>query len=117
MEVPPVQVTVFTSMFSPRLSMAPLVTIIVLDWPAARSPTFPEGDRAPGEPLMVAVTSFTLYAVSGPGSGVPEEIRPHLFEPFVSQSSGRERLGLGLAAIHHIPGPDTELEQWIGLCR
>ena len=40
------------------------------------------------------------------GSGIPEEIRPHLFEPLASQSSGRERLGLGLflAAIHHIPG-------------
>jgi two-component system C4-dicarboxylate transport sensor histidine kinase DctB len=30
------------------------------------------------------------------GPGVPETIREHLFEPFVSQSSGRERLGLGL---------------------
>jgi C4-dicarboxylate-specific signal transduction histidine kinase len=27
---------------------------------------------------------------------VPESIRSHLFEPFVCQSSGRERLGLGL---------------------
>jgi signal transduction histidine kinase len=30
------------------------------------------------------------------GPGVPESIREHLFEPFVTQSSGRERLGLGL---------------------
>lgn len=30
------------------------------------------------------------------GPGVPEEIRTHLFEPFISHSSGRERLGLGL---------------------
>lgn len=30
------------------------------------------------------------------GPGVPEQMREHLFEPFVSQSSGRERLGLGL---------------------
>jgi two-component system C4-dicarboxylate transport sensor histidine kinase DctB len=30
------------------------------------------------------------------GPGVPESIRGHLFEPFVSQSAGRERLGLGL---------------------
>lgn len=53
------------------------------------------------------------------GSGIPEEIRPHLFEPLVSQSSGCERLGLGLflAAIHHIPGADIELEQGIGLYR
>ncbi|HWG19987.1 MAG TPA: HAMP domain-containing sensor histidine kinase [Terracidiphilus sp.] len=30
------------------------------------------------------------------GPGVPESIREHLFEPFMTQSSGRERLGLGL---------------------
>jgi two-component system C4-dicarboxylate transport sensor histidine kinase DctB len=30
------------------------------------------------------------------GPGVPESIREHLFEPFVSHSTGRERLGLGL---------------------
>ena len=30
------------------------------------------------------------------GPGVPESIREHLFEPFVSNSPGRERLGLGL---------------------
>jgi signal transduction histidine kinase len=30
------------------------------------------------------------------GPGVPESLREHLFEPFVSQSAGRERLGLGL---------------------
>lgn len=30
------------------------------------------------------------------GPGVPESLKEHLFEPFSSQSSGRERLGLGL---------------------
>jgi len=30
------------------------------------------------------------------GAGIPEGIRAHLFEPFISQSAGRERLGLGL---------------------
>jgi two-component system C4-dicarboxylate transport sensor histidine kinase DctB len=30
------------------------------------------------------------------GPGVPESIREHLFEPFISSSTGRERLGLGL---------------------
>ena len=30
------------------------------------------------------------------GPGVPEYVRQHLFEPFISQSAGRERLGLGL---------------------
>jgi two-component system C4-dicarboxylate transport sensor histidine kinase DctB len=30
------------------------------------------------------------------GPGVPANIRPRLFEPFVSESRGREHLGLGL---------------------
>jgi len=30
------------------------------------------------------------------GPGLPDYVREHLFEPFVSQSPGRERLGLGL---------------------
>jgi len=30
------------------------------------------------------------------GPGVPESIRLHLFEPFISSGTGRERLGLGL---------------------
>lgn len=30
------------------------------------------------------------------GPGVAESVREHLFEPFISQSAGRERLGLGL---------------------
>jgi len=30
------------------------------------------------------------------GPGVPESIREHLFEPFISHSTGREHLGLGL---------------------
>lgn len=30
------------------------------------------------------------------GPGVPESIREHLFEPFVSHGAGRDRLGLGL---------------------
>ena len=37
-----------------------------------------------------------VVRVEDNGPGVPEAIRAHLFEPFVSQSTGRERLGLGL---------------------
>jgi signal transduction histidine kinase len=37
-----------------------------------------------------------VVRVEDNGPGVPESIRDHLFEPFVSHSSGRERLGLGL---------------------
>ncbi len=37
-----------------------------------------------------------VVRVEDNGPGVPDSIRSHLFEPFISQSSGRERLGLGL---------------------
>jgi two-component system C4-dicarboxylate transport sensor histidine kinase DctB len=37
-----------------------------------------------------------LARIEDNGPGVPENLREHLFEPFVSHSAGRERLGLGL---------------------
>ncbi len=37
-----------------------------------------------------------IVRIEDNGPGVPEEISEHLFEPFVTQSTGRERLGLGL---------------------
>lgn len=40
--------------------------------------------------------SEVIMKIEDNGPGVPEELRTHLFEPFVSQSSGKERLGLGL---------------------
>ncbi len=40
--------------------------------------------------------AMVVLRIEDNGPGVPEAIRSHLFEPFVTQSSGRERLGLGL---------------------
>lgn len=40
--------------------------------------------------------SKVVIRIEDNGPGVPESIRTHLFEPFISHSSGRERLGLGL---------------------
>jgi two-component system C4-dicarboxylate transport sensor histidine kinase DctB len=37
-----------------------------------------------------------ILKVEDNGPGVPEGLREHLFEPFVSRSTNRERLGLGL---------------------
>lgn len=37
-----------------------------------------------------------IIRVDDNGPGVSDEVRKHLFEPFVSQSNGREGLGLGL---------------------
>jgi signal transduction histidine kinase len=47
------------------------------------------------EPYRTAGAKVVIR-VDDNGPGVPESLRGHLFEPFVSQSSGRERLGLGL---------------------
>jgi C4-dicarboxylate-specific signal transduction histidine kinase len=47
------------------------------------------------EPYRTAGSRVVLR-VDDNGPGVPENIRDHLFEPFISQSPGRERLGLGL---------------------
>ncbi len=47
------------------------------------------------EPCRTAGTTVTAR-VEDNGPGVPESIRERLFEPFVSQTPGRERLGLGL---------------------
>lgn len=47
------------------------------------------------EPYRTAGAKVVLR-VEDNGPGIPESIREHLFEPFVSHSPGRERLGLGL---------------------
>jgi two-component system C4-dicarboxylate transport sensor histidine kinase DctB len=47
------------------------------------------------EPYRTA-GSKVVAKIEDNGPGVPENIRSHLFEPFVSESRGRERLGLGL---------------------
>ena len=47
------------------------------------------------EPYRTAGAKVVIK-IEDNGPGVPESIRGHLFEPFVSQSMGRDRLGLGL---------------------
>ena len=47
------------------------------------------------EPYRTAGAKVVIR-IEDNGPGVPETIRGHLFEPFITQSSGRERLGLGL---------------------
>src|ERR1035437_3068816 len=51
------------------------------------------------EPYRTAGAKVVLR-IEDNGPGVPERIREHLFEPFISQSPGRERLGLGLFLGH-----------------
>jgi len=40
--------------------------------------------------------STVVFAVQDDGPGIPEDLRPHLFEPFVSRASQQQRSGLGL---------------------
>jgi len=47
------------------------------------------------EPYRTAGAKVVIR-IEDNGPGVPESLREHLFEPFISQSAGRERLGLGL---------------------
>jgi two-component system C4-dicarboxylate transport sensor histidine kinase DctB len=47
------------------------------------------------EPYRTA-GSMVVAKIEDNGPGVPANIRPRLFEPFVSESRGREHLGLGL---------------------
>lgn len=47
------------------------------------------------EPYRTAGAAV-MVRVEDNGPGVPESVRAHLFEPFISQGTGRERLGLGL---------------------
>jgi len=47
------------------------------------------------EPYRTAGAKVVIR-IEDNGPGVPEAIRTHLFEPFITQSSGREQLGLGL---------------------
>jgi len=47
------------------------------------------------EPYRTAGAKVVLR-IEDNGPGVPESMRERLFEPFISQSPGRERLGLGL---------------------
>ncbi len=47
------------------------------------------------EPYRTAGAKVVLR-IEDNGPGVPESVRGHLFEPFICQNPGRERLGLGL---------------------
>jgi signal transduction histidine kinase len=40
--------------------------------------------------------------VADSGSGIPTDLRPHLFEPYVRGDRGRPGLGLGLATVRRL---------------
>ena len=56
--------------------------------------TEPGGQRRRQQPLMVAIADN--------GGGIPEDLRPHLFDPFVTTK--RNGTGLGLALVAKVIG-------------
>ena len=62
--------------------------------PSGRAPVVPGTDARVSLPLMIEVEDN--------GSGVPEHLKPHLFDPFVTTK--RTGTGLGLALVAKIIG-------------
>ncbi len=48
------------------------------------------------------VPPFAVLEISDTGTGIPESIRPHLFEPFVSTKGAAVASGQGLHSVHNI---------------
>jgi two-component system, NtrC family, sensor kinase len=67
---------------------------------ATQAPTGPNaaGEREPQVVLRVAAVGDTVeIEIQDTGPGVPEDLRPRLFEPFVTSARAGEGTGLGLA--------------------
>ena len=82
------------SMAAPRGASAPWSKLAVSDfnWPAASLHCYVA--RLCDPPLMIEVEDT--------GPGVPDELKPHLFDPFVTTK--RKGTGLGLALVAKIIG-------------
>jgi two-component system NtrC family sensor kinase len=73
-----------------------------------------------GGTLTVKLTSdpdTVELSVRDTGVGIPEEVRPHIFEPFVSTKGDTKGVGLGLAVVYgivHRHGGDITVESDVG---
>ncbi|MGZ8740371.1 MAG: two-component system sensor histidine kinase NtrB [Gaiellaceae bacterium] len=73
---------------------------------------------APGGVAPEAAGHFGWLQVTDTGSGIPDEVRPHIFDPFFSTKPPEERTGLGLATIYGIvsqSGGSTFVDSTVGI--
>jgi two-component system, cell cycle sensor histidine kinase and response regulator CckA len=67
-----------------------------------RTSTVPAERAEPPGPRDEAIEKYALLEVDDTGSGMPPEVRAHLFEPFYSTKAQGKGTGLGLATVHNI---------------
>ena len=61
-----------------------------------------KGGKLKIKTILLDSSQEVQIVISDTGSGIPEEILPHIFEPFVST---KESTGLGLAVVYGIIQP------------
>jgi len=83
-----------------------------------------------GDPAILAQTERALLLeVADDGPGIPEKMREHLFDPFVTTKSGGDGTGLGLYLVEEIvsehqgcvvvetaPGAGARFSIWLPIC-
>jgi two-component system NtrC family sensor kinase len=66
------------------------------------SEAMPKGGSLEVSTGLDPVSELAVIRVKDTGSGIPEDVLPHIFDPFFSTKEDQQRTGLGLAVAHSI---------------